>query len=190
MRSRRWIRIDTRNSAFTALAVAAVVTAVIAAPHVAQARPWSEHTQSLAAHFRQIEVGEHEMHELLEEKHHSHDPKRVAAIMKQIDETQRAVMRAAREYEEERQHVRFEHPEKNDQLDHTYVRHEVKSIEDMENELGVDARLDRAKARALAKFPIPEKKITAAEAEFRTRLPASQPAVPDEDAPEKVKLVK
>jgi hypothetical protein len=167
-----------------------MVMSLVFAPFVAEAKPWAEHAQKLAAFSHQIEQGESEIHELIEEKRHSHDANHVAEIMKSIGERQRAIEKASSQYEEERQHVRFQHPEKNDQLDHVYVRHEVKSVDELENDLGIDARLDRVKARVLAKFPIPDRTQTAEAQKFRTRLPASKAEVSGDDVPEKIKLVK
>ena len=172
------------------MALAALAMALVCSPFAAHARPWNEHAQRLAAFSRQIEQGEHEMHELLEEKRHSHDAVQVAELIRTIAERQRALEKATAQYEEERQHVRFQHPEKNDQLDHTYVRHEVKSVDELENDLGIDARLDRVKSRVLAKFPIPDRTQTVEAQKFRTRLPASKATVSEEDVPEKIKLVK
>lgn len=156
----------------------------------ALARPWNEHTQHLAATLNQIQVAEQEIQKMIKEKQQTHNAARVAEIMNSISERQRAIEKNVAMYEEERQHVRFEHPEKNDQLDHSYLRHEVKSIEELENDLGIDARLDRIKIRVLAKFPIPDRTNTAEAKKFRTRMPASKTVVLDEDAPDKVKLVK
>jgi hypothetical protein len=155
-----------------------------------EARMWNEHTSQLSQKARQLEMAEHEMHGLIEQKRHTDDPEQVGEIMRAIAERHRALEKKAKEYEEERQHVRFEHPERNDQLERKYVRHEVKSVEEMESTMGVDARLDRVRALVTFKFPVPEKKVTIEEKNFRTRLPASKKEIAEEDAPEKIRLVK
>jgi hypothetical protein len=175
----------------TALEVSVVAFAMtlLAFASVANARPWSEHSGHLAMLSKQMETHENEIKALIDHKRHTTDAKHIAELIKQIDENHKALVKVGKEYEEERQHVRFQHPEKNDQLDRTYVRHDVKSVEDIENELGLDARLDRVKARALMMFPLPEKeqKVAMPKAIY-SRRPASQDN--DEDAPEKIHLIK
>jgi len=139
---------------------------------------------------RQLEMAEHDIHALIEQKRHTDDPVQVGEIMRGIAERHSRLEKKAKEYEEERQHVRFEHPERNDQLERKYVRHEVKSVEEMESTMGIDARLDRIRFLVTLKFPVPETKITVEEKNFRTRLPASRKEVADEDVPERIKLVK
>ncbi len=158
--------------------------------HSSEARMWNEHTSQLAMKSRQLEMGEHEIHALIERKQHTDDPAAVGEIMQSIAVQHRALEKKAKEYEEERQHVRFEHPERNDQLERKYVRHEIKSVQEMESSMGIDARLDRIRSLVTLKFPVPEKKITIEEKNFRTRLPASKKEVAGEDAPEKIKLIK
>jgi len=135
-------------------------------------------------------MGEKDIHHLIEEKRHTQDPAKIAQIMREIGERHRALEKTAKSYEEERMHVRFEHPERADQLERQYVRHEVRSLEEMENDVGIDGRLDRIRALVLMTFPIPEKKMSQEEKNFRTRLPASKPEIPGEDTPEKVILAK
>lgn len=194
MQSLKWTLIRGSIGTFGGLFLSVVkpifVSAIIASPSISNARPWLEHTQHLSALSRQIEVAEHEIQTMIEEKRHLHSQAQIAEIMRSIASRQREIEKVSKSYEEERQHVRFEHPEKNDQLDHVYIRHEIKSIEDLENDLGIDARLDRVKARVLAKFPIPDRVNSAEVQRFRTRLPASKNEIPDEDAPEKIILAK
>lgn len=181
MRSPKWSQLE--------LVTTVVLVAAAYAPSVL-ARPWSEHNNHLGSMARQLVSTEHEIQELIERKGHTVDPKQVAEIMRSIAERHRSLVKTSKDYEEERQHVRFEHPERNDQLDRKYVRHEVKSVEEMESGLSIDARLDRVRAMVLAKFPVPERKMTTEEKSFRTRLPASNKREPDDEAPEKIKLVK
>lgn len=183
MRSRKW------NPTNRFIACVSLAGAILCCANPADARPWNEHTNRLMTLSRQMENGEQEIHTLILEKRRTYDAKKVADILRQIEEKHKAIRKAWKDYEEERQHVRFEHPEKNDQLDKTYVRHELRSLEDLESDLGIDARLDRVKARVLAKFPIPEKKIADVK-KFRTRLPASKDTIPAEDQPEKITLSK
>lgn len=156
----------------------------------AYARPWNEHQNHLNAAVRQMQMAEADIHHLIEEKRHTQDQAKIAQIMREIAERHRALEKTSKDYEEERMHVRFEHPERADQLEHQYVRHEMRSLEEMEDDVGIDGRLDRVRALVLMTFPIPEKKMTQEEKNFRTRLPASKPETPSEDTPDKVILAK
>ena len=60
-----------------------------------------------------------------------------------------------KEYEEERLHVRFKHPDRNDTVERQYARYRLKSLQEMEKETGLDGRLSRIKARVMATFPLP-----------------------------------
>jgi hypothetical protein len=177
------------SSKWTLVKCSVAVIAIFMIATIASARPWAEHSSHLAMLNKLMETNENEIKALIDHKRHTTDSKHISELIKQIDEHHKALVKAAKDYEEERQHVRFQHPEKNDQLDRTYVRHDVKSVEDIENELGLDARLDRVKARALMMFPLPQKeKKVAMPVTIYSRKPASD--ISDEDRPEKIHLVK
>lgn len=182
MRSPNWKVTETFRRALVAITVLFISS-------VGSARPWSEHTSHLSMLSKQIETHENDIRALIGHKKHAQDPKRVADIIREIDEHQKAIIKASKDYNEEREHVRFEHPEKNDQLDRTYVRHEVKSLEELEGDLTLDARLDRVKSRALSMFPLPpkEEKAPVINPVF-VRKPASEQL--HDEAPDKVHLVK
>jgi hypothetical protein len=152
------------------------------------ARPWSEHVNHLALLSHTIETDETEIRSLIKQKRHTEDAEQIAQIMKQIGEHHKSLQKATREYEEERQHVRFEHPEKNEQLERSYVRHDLKSVDDFENEMGLDGRLDVVRTKVLKTFPLPPTKSLAAQQKGDVRKPASESA--EDDTPEKIHLVK
>jgi hypothetical protein len=160
-------------------------------PSLAIAGGWTEHSIRLGQLKVQIETAEKEIQELIEEKQHTKDEEHIFAIMHRISEHHKAIEKYAHTYEEERQHVRFEHPEKNDQIDRVYKRQRAKSVDQLESEIGIEVRLDRVRDRVLAKFPIPEdKKVSAARQKFRTRLPASSSEIAPEEMHEKIILRK
>ena len=177
-------RSSTRAVPFSRIFAAGLI---FFASAIASARPWAEHTGRLSMMSKQIESKEHEIQSLIQTKRETRDAKKVAELIRQIADQHKAMLKLHKDYEEERQHVRFEHPERNDTLERVYVRHQVRSIEDMESELGLDGRLDRLKARVLAVFPIPDHKEEPKFKRTEVRKPAS---VDDEDAPEKIHLVK
>jgi hypothetical protein len=154
----------------------------------AAARPWSEHVNHLALLSHTIETDETEIRSLIQQKRHVEEPEQIAQIMRQIGERHKNLQKVTLEYEEERQHVRFEHPEKNEQLERSYVRHDLKSVDDFENEMGLDGKLDVVRAKVLRTFPLPPAKTLATQQKSDVRHPASDAAY--DDAPEKIHLVK
>jgi hypothetical protein len=137
---------------------------------------------------KQIETQEHDIKTLIEHKRHANDTKQLQGIIKEIADKHAALKTLTEDYAKERQHVRFQHPEKNETVERVYTRHEFKTVEDLEREMGLDGRLDRLKARVLATFPIPEKEVKPERKVGPFRLPASKPV--DEDAPDQVHLKK
>lgn len=150
------------------------------------ARPWNDHLTRLALLSKQIETKEEEIHKLISAKSQSHDHRQVAELIRTIADAHKDLVEVSREYEEERRHVRFEHPERNAKLERVYSRHQVKSLREMEVEFGLDGRLDRLKARVLATFPLPAQAPKAEETKrIYKRTPAS---ASDEELPERIYL--
>jgi len=153
----------------------------------AQAGSWNDHATRLATLAKQIQGKEEEIQKLLAEKQKTTDRKRLAEIVMALGQAHGRLEELSKQYEDERRHVRFQHPERNDELERVYVCHRVRTLNEMESEFGLDGRLDRLKARILKTFPIEEEKKTKNES-VPMREPASQPR--DEDAPEKIHLKK
>lgn len=177
MRSRRW----------KTLKYVAATLFVFVFVSRAEAGTWAEHAGRLGALQKQMETYESEIKDLIDHKRHANDQKVVKEIVRQIGERHKTLVETAKTYEDMRQHIRFQHPDKNAANDRQYVRYNVKSIEQLENEIGLDGRLDRIKARVLATFPVPEHEQEK-KAEAKSRKPASEDQ--DEDTPDKVMLRK
>lgn len=146
------------------------------------------HLSRLSQLQGQISSAERDIEVLLDEKKHAHDQKELHQIVTALTERHKELSKSSKNYEELRQHIRFEHPDKNADLERQYIRHKLKSIAEFENGIGLDSRLDRIKARALAIFPLPERPPRPPSVIFGLRNPASQ--VEDEDAPEQIHLKK
>lgn len=153
---------------------------------IAHAGSWNDHATKLSNLTKQIQAKEEEIRELIEAKKKTTDHKKLAEIVKTLGDLHVKLEELSAQYEKERQHVRFEHPDRNEDLERVYVRHRVLSISEMESEFGLDGRLDRLKVRVLKTFPIAEEKEKTKEKKDLVREPASQPQ--DEDAPEKIHL--
>lgn len=154
----------------------------------AWAGTWAEHSGRLGALQKQMDGYESEIKELIDHKRHVNDQKVLKEIVRQIGEKHKSLVESAKTYEDLRQHIRFQHPDKNLTAERQYVRYNVKSIEQMENEIGLDGRLDRIKSRVLATFPVPER----TEEERKPASLGKKPTdtTPDEDIPDSVTLRK
>lgn len=159
---------------------------------VAHAGNWNEHVAHLNALSSKLSNGEHEIKELLEHKHATDDPEQVREIVREIADKHKELEEVSRDYEKERLHVRFQHPERADTEERKYERYKLKTLAEMENEIGMDGRLDRVKARVLATFPIPQPekpKTPEGLKEDSHRHPASTNEE-DEELPGRIHLVK
>ena len=163
-----------------------LLAAVFLLPALASADPWSEHAARLPAFAKKLEDLEKETKELLEQKKAAEEPAALRDIIKQLSEKEKAMAEAAKAYESERLHIRFKHPDRADVIERQYVHYKLKSLDELESEIGIDGRLDRLKAKVLATFPLPPKAPDAAKLADK-RGPAS---VENEDAPEIVHLRK
>ena len=168
------------------LALLAIVFLLPIFPLFASADPWPEHSARLPAFAKKLEDLEKETKELLEQKKAAEEPAALRDIIKQLSEKEKAMAEAAKAYEAERLHIRFKHPDRADVIERQYVHYKLKSLDELENEIGIDGRLDRLKAKVLATFPLPPKVPDAAKLADK-RGPAS---VENEDAPEIIHLKK
>lgn len=144
MRSRKW-KVPER------LALACLVAMWAVPP--AHGGSIVEHDTKLSSHRRKIETIEGEIKALLEHKHHENDPKKMPEIVKSLGDKHKELETTSKEYEEERLHVRFKHPDKNETIERKYLRYKLKTLAEMEDELGLDGKLNRLKARVLTTFP-------------------------------------
>lgn len=164
---------------------------------------WAEHSGHLVALAKQIESIENDIHATIEEKHKTEDAKQLKEMIDTIAAKHKSLTGVAKDYEEELNLVRFKFPERAEKLDRKYVHYHVKSIQEMEKETGLDGRLDHAKARVLATFPIPKEPDKPKVADDNTlpkalkerlRHPASQEVSedisPDDEIPSKLHLEK
>ena len=135
---------------------------------------WAEHSGRLVALSKQIESIENDIHASVEEKRKTEEPKQLKEIIESIAAKHKSLTDVAKDYEVELNLVRFRFPERAEKLDRKYVHYHIKSIQDMEKEMGLDGRLDHAKVRVLATFPIP-------------KTPETPKAVDDESLPRALK---
>lgn len=152
---------------------------------------WAEHAANLNTLSAKLAHGEEEIKKLIEHKQHTDNPEELREIVNQIASKHKELEEVSRDYEKERLHVRFQHPDRAETGERKYERFTLKSVKEIENEMGMDGRLDRIKSRVLSTFPVPEvpKKQAAEAPKIQPfRKPASHAS--DEEAPERIRLVK
>jgi hypothetical protein len=156
------------------------VAFVLAFVFNAQAGSWQEHEAKLATQRQRVKDAEEQIKALIHKKHESNDQSEIKTIIAEIGTEHEAYTKASKILEGEELHVRFKHPEHMEKSLVQYTRH-TKSIEELENEIGIDGRLDRIKVKVLATFPIPDHlKQTSAAPKIHPAF--RKPASVDDDA--------
>lgn len=174
------------QTAFSRTVLTVAASAVLLFSAGAVAEPWATHAGRLPALAKKLSDNEEEIRHLLERKKHLEDAGAIHDLMRELDERHKTLVKTSEEYETERLHVRFKHPDRASIVERQYTHFKLKTVEQLENELGLDGRLDRLKSKVSAIFPAP-KPAPKAEPES-ARKPAS--VVNDEDAPEAIHLSK
>ncbi len=80
---------------------------------------------------------------LLEEKKHATKPEQISEIVKNLVTEHKTMEKNAEDYEQARSYLQYRFPEKGLKGERVYERIEVKSIDDMEDELNLDSKLKR-----------------------------------------------
>lgn len=171
---KRGVSIQRNSLAIFALAF---VFAFVLWPAVTQADPWAQHKDRLPALAHKLQENESAIRHLLAEKKHVDDPAQVHEIMRELIEKHKALAQASKEYEDERLHVRFKHPDLASVVERRYKRYQLKSIEELGNVSGLDGRLDQLKAKVTAVFPLPN--ADKGTKDENDRVPASTAEVED-----------
>lgn len=145
---------------------------------------WSEHESRLTSLTAKIRSLEKEISDLIAYKKTIESTERVRLVTQQISFKHSDLAKVIRDYESERLHVRFQHPDRDLEGERQYMAVKLKSLDEIADTFGLDGRLDRIRRHVEVVFPV--EKPGAAPA---VRLPA---AINDEedDAPEQIRLVK
>ncbi len=80
---------------------------------------------------------------LIEEKSHSSDAAKIKEIIQELVKEHREMGKMVEEYEQSRSLLRYRYPEKGYKGVRTYERMEVKPLEQMENQMSIEAKLKR-----------------------------------------------
>lgn len=86
---------------------------------------------------------EETINKLIEEKNRAKDPEKVKEIIGLMFEEHKALSKMIEEYEQNRSLLRYRYPEKGYSGGRNYERMEVKPLDQMENQMSVEAKLKR-----------------------------------------------
>jgi hypothetical protein len=145
---------------------------------------WTEHESRLTSLTAKIRSLEKEISELIVHKQTLESTERVRLVTQQISYKHSDLAKVIRDYESERLHVRFQHPDRDLEGERQYMAVKLKSLDEIADAFGLDGRLDRIRRHVEVVFPAVKEEAPAA-----SRAPA---AISDEEdeTPEQIKLVK
>ncbi len=161
----------------------------------AWAREWDAHEVSLKASVEKIRTKEKDIAEKVKHKNHiKKDDPHMKQALEELTKEYKELQALYKEFEDEKQHVRFEHPDQGQKMERKYMRYKVKTLEDFENEGGIDGKLSRLKAKAMKKFgakPSDMKSPEGPSAEEQKLLDeAAEAAKEEEKNGKRIKMVK
>lgn len=122
-----------------------VLLILVAANISTYAGEWEAHKQSLQNHVTQAADLEKEIKTLIEHKRHETDRAELQKIMKEIEAKHKKLEETYKKYNEELGHTKHRHPEQGDSAQRSYTIFKPKTVEQFENDIGLDGKLDRAK---------------------------------------------
>ncbi len=100
---------------------------------------------------------EDKIKEALTQKSRIKDAEQKELLLQQVRRDHQELKKIYQEYEELEREIRFRYPEKEDDDPRQYRLFRLRSLEQMEQELGLDGQLDSLRAKIRQKYPSPEK---------------------------------
>jgi hypothetical protein len=113
---------------------------------------------------------EKSIEDLLLAKTKTKDPAKREQILTDITLSHRDLQKLYAEFEDLGRELRFRYPEKNESNTRQYQRLRLRSIEQMETELGLDGQLDQLRAKIRSKY-----KVEPTTPESAVKLPVESP---------------
>lgn len=146
---------------------------------------WTDHESRLASYMSRIRSLEKEISDMIDSTHHIENSEKLRILTQQISFKHSDLAKVVKDYEEERLHVRFQHPDRDLEQDRRYTAQHLKSVEEIGQAFGLDGRLDRIRGQVQVVFPVSEKVKTETE-----RRPASVKVEDEDEMPSGLHLVK
>lgn len=88
-----------------------------------------------------VKAKDESIRHLIEEKNHTHDAAKVKEIIEQMVSEHKEMNKLVQEYEQSRSLLRYRYPEKGLKGGRTYERMEVKPLDQIENQMSIEAKL-------------------------------------------------
>lgn len=142
--------------------VLAVVIAGLLVCPILQAGEWSQHEVSIRQTALKIQAKEQSLTQLIEAKKTITDQQQMSETLQKISKEHEELEKVYGEFNKERAHTRFEHPEQGQRLDRQYKPLRLKTLNEFEAEGGIDGRLTELKKKVSTKYGEPAKTEPAA----------------------------
>ncbi len=135
------------------------------------------HTQNLQNMVGAISDIEAEIKNLIHHKRAEHDREAQQKTMKEIQQSHKKLEEAYKNYNEEVNHVKYRHPEQGDQGERTYTVLKPRTLEQIENDIGLEGKLDRIKRKLERQYnqPPPPPKTQKEELEEKKKAEDKSP---------------
>ena len=118
---------------------------------------WVQIQGRLATLRTRVEAKEKTVNELIEAKGREKDPSRQRELVKSLTQEHKELQTTIVEYEEVRNLLRYRFPEKGMTEDRSYQRIESRSLEQMENQVGIDGQISKTMSRMRGQYGEPAK---------------------------------
>lgn len=128
-----------------------------------QAGTWSQHQGSVNGARDRVVSKEEEIAKLAREKKGA-SPEKTKTILAEILKKQGEIKQVRESLAKEREHVRFEHPERGDQFEKVIVQLKPKTLEEIQSEVGLEKRLSTLRLQVAKTYlkpsPTPDPTVT------------------------------
>ncbi len=119
---------------------------------------YAEVQAKVAALEAKIRASEEIIKKLVEEKHSEKDQKKISEIIKSLVAEHKTMQKNNEEYEQAKSYLRYRFPEKGLKGEREYERIEVKSLEEIENELTLESKLKKTLGKVRKQYVAPDPK--------------------------------
>jgi hypothetical protein len=119
----------------------------------ADASEWGRHEVNLKGYAVKLTNGQDDLRAMIKKKNENSDPSKRDAHLAEITKKNADLRRIYKEFKDEKEHIRFEHPEQGDKAERRYRHLKLRSLEELENEPGLDGQLSRLKKKVEETYP-------------------------------------
>ena len=119
----------------------------------ARASDWARHEVNLKGYATKIENMQEDIRDLIAKKNQNKDPAARDEILKDIIKKNAELTGLYSDFKKEKEHIRFEHPEQGDPTERKYRHVKLKSLDELEDEVGLQGQLSRIKKKVETTYP-------------------------------------